>query len=146
MKASNGWYSVHDTEHRPVSGEEVLALALIDDSKTEEDPFADPANCIYYVATWYNAGDIFYNESTQEEEAKCASAGELLRSRLFGIPSAAPADGFYTQEPFLMQRKDTDGGRLAPYAIAFRWERLAYDTEGTDGLICWKPLDYPTED
>ena len=137
MHENNGWYSVHDVGHRPESGEEVLCLALIEYVKWEEDPLADPGSRIYYVATWYNAGDTLYDEAGESDD---------LEERIFGRKVVAKRDGFYIREPELLHRKSTKGGRLPKHSIIFRWNRLAYDTEGLDGLICWKHLDIPLAD
>ena len=58
MQSNNGWYSVFDKEHRPEGGREYLCLGLLDYAYKEADPFADRNNVIYYVATWYDKGDI----------------------------------------------------------------------------------------
>ena len=136
MKSNNGWYSVHDAEHRPESGEEVLCLGLLEYAKDRNDPFEDPGERIYYVATWYEVGDLLYQEVESDD----------LEERLFGRPETVERAGFYIQEGIPGRRKNTDGGRLEEYTIFMRWSRLKLDTEGIDGLICWKRLDYPSSE
>ncbi len=121
-------------EHRPERGEEVLCLGLLDDAKQSDNPFADPNDRVYYIATWHEAGDLLYQEAESDK----------LEENVFGKPEAAAKAGFYIQEGELECRKNTYGGRLEKYAIFMRWHRLLLDTEGLDGLVCWKPLDYPT--
>ncbi len=136
MKSANGWYSVHDLEHRPVPGEEVLVLALLDDCKTEAEPFIDPGNRVYYIAVYHEQGDVLHQEVESDR----------LEERIFGRPEPVLRSGYYYQVPHIHHQKNTQGGALPETCVHFKWERLAFDTEGADGIICWKPLDYPWED
>ena len=144
MRSNNGWYSVFDTEHRPESGEEVLCLGMLDGALRDEDPLANQNNRVYFIATWYNKGDPILDEEPDLDD--CDSDEERLMRILEGTYTPAPEDGFYTKEPELRKRKDTRGGMLEPYAIYLRNDRLTYASDGKDGLIAWKPLDWPTED
>lgn len=144
MKTNNGWYSVFDAEHRPESGEEVLCLAMLDDAVNEEHPLEDQNNRVYYIATWYNAGDPMFEESP--EPAPSLSPEERLEERIFGSDRPAPQDGFYVADPELFRRKDTKGGHLPEYGIIYRQHRLKLHGEGMDGLIAWQPLTWPVED
>lgn len=146
MKSNNGWYSVFDTENRPESGEEVLCLGMLDGSVEEaagEDPLADQNNRVYYIATWYNEGDPMFEEGPEVDES--LSVEERIEQRIFGSERPAPSDGFYMQVPEIRRRKDTHGGRFPEYGIIYRNQRLHFAGEGGDGLIAWKPLDWPTE-
>lgn len=133
MKSNNGWYSVFDKEHRPESGREYLVLASLYDNTESENPLEDPENRVYLVATWYDKGDIYYDEvidvKTEED--------------IYGEPIVAPRSGFYIQQPQLRKRSNTRGGELEPYGICQEWYRLKPMGEGHDNLICWKELDYP---
>ncbi len=144
MKTNNGWYSVYDTEHRPASGEEVLCLGMLDDAMRDPEPLADQNSRVYYIATWFNAGDPMYDEAPEPEDG--LSDGERLLQLIEGKATPAPEDGFYVLEPELYKRKDTKGGRFPPYGIVYRHQRLHFSGDGLDGLIAWKPLDWPTED
>ena len=134
MTSNNGWYSVHDMEHRPERGEEVLCLGLLEYAKERADPFEDPGERVYYIATWHETGDLLYQEVESDD----------LEERIFGRPVAVKKAGFYIQEAELGLRKNTCGGRLDKHAMFMRWSRLKLDTEGIDGLICWKHLDCPS--
>lgn len=144
MDSNNGWYSVFDEENRPASGEEVLCLGMLDSALQDEEPLADQNNRLYYIATWYNAGDVMMDETV--DPAPTLSAEEQLLEKIFGRKTPAPRDGFYIMEPELARRSDTDGGRLPQHSIIYRHRRLHLSGEGGDGLIAWKPLDWPTED
>ena len=129
MQSNNGWYSVFDEAVRPESEKEYLCLAALYKDKSLEEP----DNRVYFVATWYDEGDIYYNEApdTNGDED------------IFGKPVSAPESGFYILQPQLRQRTNTRGGRLQPYCICQEWYRLKPLGEGLDNLICWKELDYP---
>lgn len=133
MNTNNGWYSVFDKEHHPKSGKEYLCLAALYRDNLDSNPFADPENRVYFVATWYDKGDIYYDEvpdvNTNED--------------IFGKPVPAPESGFYILQPQLRQRTKTRGGVLPPFCICKEWYRLKPIGEGDDNLICWKELDYP---
>lgn len=144
MNINNGWYSVYDTEHRPDSGEEVLCLGMLDDAMEDAEPLADQNNRIYYIATWYNAGDIMLDETVSHDPA--LSAEDRLMENIFGRKTPAAQEGFYVREAELARRDDTRGGRLTQYALIYRHQRLRLSGEAPDGLLCWKPLDWPTED
>lgn len=144
MKTNNGWYSVYDTEHRPDSGQEVLCLGMLDDAMQDDSPLADQNNRIYYIATWYNAGDTISDEAPEPEDD--LSPGDRLLHLIVGKEREAEEDGFYFRDPELYKRKDTKGGMLEPYCIVFKHRRLRLSGEAPDGLLCWKPLDWPTED
>lgn len=141
MKENNGWISVYDTEHRPHSGERVLCMGMLDEAVEESEPLADPNNRMYYIAEWFNAGDTMCEEITEPDEG--LSPDERLAQMFFGKERKAPKDGFYTKEPEIYKRKDTRGGTLPSHSMVFRYHRLLLSGEGMDGLICWKPLDYP---
>lgn len=133
MTSNNGWYSIHDTEHIPESGKEYLCLAALYDNTDAENPLADPDNRVYFVATWYDAGDVYRNEIPDRDEA----------DDIFGKPVIAEKSGFYITEPELRKRKNTKGGKLPPFCICQEWHRLDPMGEGLDNLICWKELDAP---
>ncbi len=143
MHSNNGWYSVHDTSIRPENGEEVLCLGMLDDAIRDEEPLADPNNRVYYVATWHYAGDSIFNENPEPDAPDGESA---LLEKVYGKEDVAPEDGFYVPTPEIYHRKDTKGGLLPEYSIIFRWHRLKISGEGMDGLIAWKPLDFPIAD
>ena len=113
MKSNNGWYSVFDKEHRPESGKEYLVLASLYDNTESENPLEDPENRVYLVATWYDVGDVYYNETEKRERETD------------------------------IKRSFTRGGKLEPYCICQEWYRLKPIGEGYDNLICWKELDAP---
>lgn len=144
MKTNNGWYSVFDAEHRPESGEEVLCLGMLDDAMQDDSPLADQNNRLYYIATWYNEGDIMMDETVSHDPS--LSAEERLMENIFGRKTPAPQDGFYVREAELARRDDTRGGRLPQYALIYRHHRLRLAGEGSDGLLCWQPLTWPIED
>lgn len=144
MKTNNGWYSVYDTEHRPASGQEVLCLGMLDDAMQDESPLADQNNRIYYIATWYNAGDTIYDEDPEPEDD--LSPEDRLFHLVAGKGREAREDGFYVRDPELYKRKDTRGGKFEPYDIVFKQRRLHLAGEGSDGLLCWQPLTWPIDD
>lgn len=133
MKSNNGWYSVFDKEHRPESGKEYLVLASLYDNTESENPLEDPENRVYLVATWYDVGDVYYNETEKRER----------ETDIFGRPVTVEKEGFYIQQPQLHKRSFTRGGKLEPYCICQEWYRLKPIGEGYDNLICWKELDAP---
>ena len=144
MNSNNGWYSVFDAENRPSSGEEVLCLAMLDDAVNDEDPLGDQDNRVYYIATWYKAGDLMFEESPEPDPS--LSVAERIEARIFGSDRPAPEDGFYVSSPELFRRKDTKGGSLPAYGIIYRQHRLKLHGEGLDGLIAWQPLTWPLEE
>ena len=133
MKNNNGWYSVFDKGHRPESGREYLCLAALYHENLDSNPFDNPENRMYFVATWYNKGDIYYDEASDVNTAE----------DIFGKPVRALEDGFYILQPQLRKRSNTRGGELEPYGICQEWYRLKPIGEGMDNLVCWKELDYP---
>ena len=144
MNVNNGWYSVFDTEHRPESGEEVLCLGMLDGSVEEGNyagPLADQDNRVYYIATWFNDRDPMVEDALEADES--LSIEEQIEQRVFGSQRPAPGDGFYIQETEIQRRKNTHGGRLPEYGMIYRYKRLHLTDKGGDGLIAWKPLDYP---
>ncbi len=123
MRKNNGWISVFDSE-KPASGEEVLALEYSGYLPLNDEPFADPYDRAYCLCTWYEPGDTYFNEIPESPFSRFLGEGGVT------VEEA----GFYVCEP--------DGPRSA-----MTWRRLKLSADGvTDGIACWKHLDYPTID
>lgn len=121
MKKNNGWISVLDSE-KPESGEEVLTLEYCGHLPLPDEPFADPDDRAYCICTWYEPGDTYFNENPDSPASMLIGEGGVT------VEEA----GFYICEP--------DGPRQA-----MTWRKLKTSADGiTDGIACWKPLDYPT--
>jgi len=136
MVANNGWYSVHDTDHIPVSGRQYLVLSVFEDAKAKPNPFEDQDDIVYYIATWHDEDDIIYDETPDPDE----------KDDLFGKSRVVDKAGFYVEQPFAgyvhesVRAKYPDSGEIS---VFMRWMRLGLDTEGGDRVICWKELDTP---
>ena len=133
MTNNNGWYSIFDKERQPESGKEYLCLAALYQDNLDSNPFDDPENRVYFVATWYEKGDTYYDETADVEN----------EMDIFGKPVTAQESGFYIQQPQLHKRKNTRGGKLPPYCICKEWYMLKPIGQGMDNLVCWKELDAP---
>lgn len=121
MKTNNGWISVLDSE-KPKSGEEVLTLEYCGYLPLNDEPFADPRDRSYCICTWYEPGDTYFDEIPEKPLSMFTGEGRVT------VKEA----GFYVCEP--------DGPRNAMI-----WHKMNTSTDGiTDGIACWKRLDYPT--
>lgn len=120
---TNGWISVFDPQ-KPASGEEVLTLSYAGDFPAPEDMFADPGDRAYCLCTYFYPGD------RDENEVPPVPGSPDLIFR----PVTFEEAGFYELSL---------GAGPKP---TFRWRRVKTIEEEKMGIVCWKPLDYPTPD
>jgi len=117
---NNGWISVMEST-KPESGEEVLVLSYAGDFPAPEDLFADPLDRAYTLCTYFYPGD-------QSEQEAPPRVGMTLDECL--VPVNFDREGFYVYES-------------GPKGI-LEWRYLNTITEDRMGIVCWKPLDWPT--
>ncbi len=121
---NNGWISVFDSI-KPESGEEVLTLSYTGDFPAPADMFAQPEDRAYCICSYFYPGDQDVNEVPGDPNK--------------GIPTKFTPIVFNEAGFYLL---DFEGPRQASV-----WRRIHSLCDGSArGIICWKPLDYPTAD